>query len=390
MRLRIDDNLLITFIYILSGAMLVGQFFGAHGITSIAFAVSFIIVLAIWLLHLRDCRVLDVLAIAIAVISLLCAIVTCTNLSVSYFYGWLMFSMVFLYFAVCLKIRLNYQTVSKLFKINFFLIVCCCFAYVVRFDTAFYITNTGVKYLTFDFYNPNCLALFLICLAVTGMQYYLFYCGRFSLVKQVCYIGVFLILIMQTLSRTTLIAFCFFIIIYMLFRRKGYYYLPQSGLFNMLVASFPLMFSILYMMLLEFVLKNNIFSFLVSEGKQLDARQKVWRYAFDLFKESPLWGSYGNIMNSSTFSQMHNSHVNVMVSYGVIVLLLVILFLFIVLTEVGKKNRGKVASISVWAFIICLLLGSGEAILFSGGLSFYLMVGQFLLFSNASIEQKET
>ena len=47
------------------------------------------------------------------------------------------------------------------------------------------------------------------------------------------------------------------------------------------------------------------------------------------------------------------------------------------------KNRME---LSMWAFIVCLFLGSGEAILFSGGLSFYLFVGQFLLLGNINSE----
>ena len=85
---------------------------------------------------------------------------------------------------------------------------------------------------------------------------------------------------------------------------------------------------------------------------------------------------------------MHNSHINVLVSYGLIVFVLVMIFLFVVLSRSIKNGRGNKGALSVWAFIVCLILGSGEAILFSGGLSFYLLVGQFLLLSNAGQENR--
>ena len=384
MKLKIENDLIITLIYMLSGVMIIGQLFGIHTITSIAYALSFVFVFGLWCLHLKEFKILDLVSIVIIALAFISAFITCTNLSVNYFINWLIFSFVFLYFSVCLKIRLKSQTVRNIFRINSVVVVLCCLAYIFCFNDVFYVTITGVRYLVFDFYNPNCLALFLFCIAITSVLKNSF-SKRFHLIKQICIIALFSILIAQTLSRTVLIAFCFFVVIYIVFRRKQAYYLPQGITFKLVVSIFPLIFAIFYMFFIDKLASNEIFGFFISEGKDIDSRQAVWEYAFELFKKSPFVGSYDALMNSSVASQVHNSHLNVLTSYGVITFVLVIVFLLLIMKDSFKNAKKTHTELSMWAFIICLFLGSGEAILFSGGLSFYLLVGQFLLLSNSSV-----
>lgn len=388
MKLKINDDLLIVFLYILSFGMLFGQFMGISIITSLAFALSFGVVFFLWCLHAKQAGVLDILAIFIIVLSFISVIVTYTTLSVSYFYNWLMFASVFLYFSVCFKIKIKKSTLKTLFIINFLVGISCVIAYVLRYNSSFYVTNLGVRYLTFDFYNPNALALFLVVITIIGMQYFSIYKVRFGLLIQICYVALFVFLIGQTLSRTSLLAIISFIIVSIIFARKKYYYLPKNGIFKAIVVIFPLLFAFGYMAMIDIISKSGFLSFMASEGKGLDSREYVWNYALNLFGDSPLIGSYGYLATESEFSHMHNSHINVLVSYGIIVFALVMVFLYIVLSKSIEKSRGTKNALSVWAFIVCLVLGSGEAILFSGGLSFYLLVGQFLIISSAKVEDE--
>ncbi len=388
MKLKISDDTLIVFIYILSSLMLLGQFMGISLLTILAFSAHFILVFLLWILHIRKARALDILSIFIIILSLVGVVVTYTTLSASYFNNWLMFAAVFLYFSVCIKIRLKKSTVKTLFIINFVVGICCLLAYVLRYNDIFYVTNTGVRYLTFDFYNPNSLALFLVIITIIGMQYFSLYKVKFGLLMEICFVGIFVFLIVQTLSRTSLFVILFFIVISIVFARRKHYYLPKNSIFKMVVVIFPILFAAIYMLLIDIINKNGILSFLVSEGKGLDSRQYVWSYALELFKNSPFIGSYGYLATSSEFSQMHNSHINILVSYGVMVFALVLIFIYIVLKHSIKKSIGSKTALSAWGFIVCLMLGAGEAILFSGGLSFYLLVGQLLLISNASVKDE--
>ncbi|MBQ3088437.1 MAG: O-antigen ligase family protein [Clostridia bacterium] len=385
MSLKLTDDFLIISLYILSSAMLFGQFMGIHIITSLAFAASFVVVLVLWCLHIRKANALDILAIFIIMLSFAGAIITCTSLSADYFYNWIMFIAVFLYFSVCFKIKLKKSTIKTMFALNFLSGAFCILAYFLRYNSAFYVTNIGIRYLKFDFYNPNALALFLVVIILTGMQYFFMYKVRLGLLFEVCYVAFFVFLIVQTLSRTSTLAILFFIIISIVFARKRSYYLPQNGIFKTLVTIFPLLFAFVYMLIIDIINQNGFLSFMAGEGKGLDSRQEVWSYAFDLFEQSPLVGSYGDLVTSSELSQMHNSHMNILVSYGIIVFIMVMIFLYMVLSKSIKNAKGNKGALAVWAFIVCLILGSGEAILFSGGLSFYLLVGQFLILSRADL-----
>ena len=100
MKIKISDDSLIIFVYMLSFIMLFGQFMGISVITSLAFALSFVVVFVIWCLHIKKAEILDILAVFIIILSFIGVIVTYTTLSVSYFYNWLMFAAVFLYFSV--------------------------------------------------------------------------------------------------------------------------------------------------------------------------------------------------------------------------------------------------------------------------------------------------
>ena len=381
MYLRIKHKSFIIFTYVLSALMIIGQLLGVSGITSLAYALSFLTVLVLWCLHIKEVNALDLLAVSIIALSLLGAIATYTTLSVSYFINWITFAFVFLYFSVCLKIKLDRQALLNLFRVNFIVAVLSCIIYIVKFDWVFYVTNTGVRYLQYDFYNPNTAAIFLFCIAVTGMLKF-FFSEHTSIFKQIVYITLSFALIIQTLSRTVFIAIVFFVVIYVIFKRKGRYFLPKGNIFCMAIATFPLIFAIVYSIFIQNPVVHKIFSFLVSEGKEMDSRRYVWEYAFRLVKESPIFGSYGYLLSQPSFSQMHNSHLNVMVSYGVIVFVLVVIYLFLVMKKITAESKKYRTELCVWAFVVCLILGCGEAILFSGGLSFYLFVGQFLLLAN--------
>lgn len=387
MHFKMEKEPMVVSLSLLSAAMLAGQFLGIHIITRISFALSFINVVLLWVTHLRMFTILDLLAGIIIILSFVSIIVTCKDLRIDYFDNWLFFCIVFLYFSVCLKIEIEYRTVKKVFMVNSITVAICLLSYIIRYNDAFYRTNSGVKYLKFDFYNPNTLALFLLCIAFSGIILFsVFYDKKRAMLAQVIYICFFLVLITQTLSRTALLAFLAFVVVFFLFRRKKRYYLPRSGVFNAFVTIFPLLFAYVYLNVIDRIKSSSFWLILIREGKELDSRETVWQYAIDLFEASPIFGAYGDIIESSAFSHMHNSHLNVLASYGALTFAFVLIFLYIVLCKASERSRIKHTELSVWAFIACLLLGSGEAVLFSGGLSFYILVGHFLLLCNMRID----
>ena len=80
-------------------------------------------------------------------------------------------------------------------------------------------------------------------------------------------------------------------------------------------------------------------------------------------------------------SQAHNTCLDVLTSYGVIVFALTVIFLTYILYWNGKKLAEK-KFLYLAAFGCLLLMGTGEAALFSGGLCIQVVVGIFLALIN--------
>ena len=135
-------------------------------------------------------------------------------------------------------------------------------------------------------------------------------------------------------------------------------------------------------------MKNDFFSFLVEEGKDLDSRVIIWSSAVDVIKKSPVIGNYSNIIYSFEHNQMHNTHLDILASYGTIVFLLVVGFLFFIFVKMKNNVTTLIKSIALLGFISGLILGMGEAILFSGGLSFYIIMGQLILLNNDTLDHQ--
>lgn len=118
-------------------------------------------------------------------------------------------------------------------------------------------------------------------------------------------------------------------------------------------------------------------SFLVEEGKPLESRMDIWTFALSLLHESPFLGAYYEAGYGTGMFQMHNTHLDTAVSYGIPTLVLVCLFLYRLLRQAQEGEGDR--SVSALAFMSVLFLGVGEAALLSGGLVFYLYAGLFLL-----------
>ena len=149
-----------------------------------------------------------------------------------------------------------------------------------------------------------------------------------------------------------------------------------------LIAVFPAAFVAVYMLLLSASWGQKMFSFLVSEGKGLDSRVEVWSGALQKLRSSPLLGSYYEVSGGSGVFQMHNSHLDVAVSYGIPVLALLCVLIHKYLHQYGRIYKDKQSYIYILGFACAIMLGIGEAAVFSGGLGLYIFVGTFLLLSN--------
>ena len=80
---------------------------------------------------------------------------------------------------------------------------------------------------------------------------------------------------------------------------------------------------------------------------------------------------------------MHNTHLEIAASYGVIVMILVCILLAVYIYRRGHVCQNKQGMSYILGFCGAILVGLGEAALFSGGLGIYIFVGAYLLMGNA-------
>ena len=125
----------------------------------------------------------------------------------------------------------------------------------------------------------------------------------------------------------------------------------------------------------------SLFSFLESAGKDLTSRMEIWLRALRLWLSSPIFGAYAQASSGLGSSQFHNTHIDILVSYGPIVLCIVCFALYSLIYMSGKRQSRQQFLFTI-GFTCEIILGVGEAAIFSGGLGVYLYAGTFLLLRN--------
>lgn len=152
----------------------------------------------------------------------------------------------------------------------------------------------------------------------------------------------------------------------------------------------PIVIVILYHSLLESSGFQRAFSFVVSEGKGLGSRTRVWDFAVENLKHGWLLGDYSGISNGTGISQMHNTHLDVLCSYGVIPFCLFVYILRSISIAISKNCKTLEQYVSLSAFMSVILFGVFEAALFSGCTGLNYLTGAFLILAketNVECEQ---
>lgn len=374
---------LICLSYLLGAFIILGQVIHYTSISSAFFYASFVTTLLLWLLTLLDrFDEIDLLVVLILVLSFtnvtINGIALGAEFSLDYVKKLIMFDSTVIYFALAGKIELNAKTHHILGLIYAGIGLLLVLAYFIYGRKMYLLNGQYTEYLTFRFTNPNLTAVFLCCMAMFLYNYATRtkkIVWRFILLVLAIIETVFVVL---TKSRNGQIAIFVFIgcAVVLFLRKKQIGSAPKWVL--ALIAVSPLIFSEFYIKIVQDPTLSSIFSFLVDEGKQLDSRVDIWRPAMRLFTNSPIVGAYYQISNGTGSSQMHNTHIDILASYGIGVFVLICFYLYKLMLRKQKSGREYPTTISLAGFVCVILLGCGEATVFSGGLGGYLFAGAFL------------
>lgn len=383
---------IVKFLNILFSIIFICTLLRIYKIVSIVLTLTFIFVLIFWIrLITKKLNKLDILVIFIVLFSLLNVIFNAyimqTNISFEYLKKLIMFLCSIIYFSSLMKVQVDFHKYKKFISyINTILSIICIFIYFINFNQVYTFNGILTDYLSFNFTNPNLAALFLTSICI--MQTSLAFCEE-KKIKKIIYfiISIFLFyFVIKTKARNCLLIIIIFLLINILkiIKKK----VKMTNVVNFVISIFPLLFSFLYLNILNNDKITNFFSFLVSTGKSLDSREYIWNFALSNVKMSPIIGAYSQISNGTGLGHMHNTHIDILASYGIVVFLLFCIIIYFILKISNNKLKFLNNSIFLQGFQMFIICGMGEAALFSSSLGLYLYVGNFLILSNSKLNNK--
>ncbi len=386
MELKLLDRILLKALYLVVAGIVVCEVLDIQ-ITSTLFLFTFPLTVALWIRTVRQKATgLDfaaLTAIALAFISVLInASITNTDIDFDYLKKVIMFSMSLLFLQTCYRIKVKKDMVVFINRLVDCLTILLIVAFFLWNSQMHMIDNRVSAYLTFRFSNPNLTGLFLVCLYMLEL-YRLFSREKWGWkllhIAMAAFLGYF---ILESQSRNSLLAFVAFTAIcaWLVFKSRRQLRITKFGATVFSIA--PALFVMFYMVMVNLPWVQLILDFLVGEGKALTSRHDVWETALTALYSSPLIGAYSQISNGEGASQMHNSHLDIAASYGIIVFLLVCYLLWRYLYQKGRYYNHKSNYVYILGFVCAILLGIGEAALFSGGLGIYVFIGTFLMLAN--------
>lgn len=388
MRLHLIRQHLIRLDYLLAMLIILLQVLEYGAYVRPFFYTTFAVTALLWLCTAgEDFTKIDLFTLIIVAVAFLAVLINGiaagASFSFSYLKKYIIFTCTLLFFASAGRNRVDEDTRCMLVIMQLIITAGMLFAYVTRTVSMYTINGQVSAYLVFRFTNPQLTALFLACMimflilaVVQERSWFL----KILAAAAVCCDGYFLL---QTQCRTALIAVVVFLVILLeriLLRRLR---APIWKWVMAVSAVVPIVVVVVYMQLLSKSWFQSMFAFMTGEGKGLDSRYTIWSSALSLLRESPVFGAYYGASGGGGYSQLHNSHLDIAVSYGILTLILVCIFLYVVMRQVQEHSHTAVGksyrSVALIGFIGVILLGTGEAAVFSGGLGIYIYAGIFLL-----------
>ena len=371
----------------LSFSQIILECLGQNRITSALFYLSFVLLLYLWIVFADPSnRSYDNRVIVIAFLCVLNVFLEIYLDESSISLGAVKKIAFFVSCLMIYKISLDTLNVERIKKwCGIFALLCSAFFIVMYFTNraAMYTRDHSwvSNYLTLNLGNPNKASLFICVILFMDIIHFF---SEKRIVRKLLF-GVcaafFIYFMIETQSRGGMLTLVAFGIAMLLFLRRKKVHIPKPLLF--LFAVFPLVFSILYLLTVNAVSLSGRFDFLVSEGKELSSRVDIWERAFSTIKDHWLIGGYSLLTDAGTgLYQMHNTHVDVLASFGIVVFMMYIHFLYRILRDLSSNKDLRFENFYYFlAFAFMIVLGSSEAAVVNGTNGLPILTAAFIAMS---------
>lgn len=292
---------------------------------------------------------------------------------------------------VCsIKYHINKKTVFFVELINFLIAVIYLLTYKQGFNDF-----EGEVLLTLNFSNPNLAGMFLLntLLYIIIPVSIIHKSTKFStlILLLVIIVPLFLSLnglLVLTGCRSVLIAIAVFLgltLFDFLFADK---FRLKKWMMSFIAAA-PFIFVFIYIVFASSITFDVSFG-LENAGKTALTRMKIWLpIVSDFFHYLP-FGDYYGISNGTGFSQLHNTHLDIFASYGIIPLILYVVLLSKVLWQSYRNATSRFQRVSLYAFIACIVVGTFEASFVAGSGGLFILTNGFVLLANSQINENFT
>lgn len=363
-------KLLVKFELIIATAIAIATLAGKSNLVSLCFYTSFLVMMVLVLKLSRyrsQCKTVAVVTIIFAFGSVVISAFSCGELPpLSNMIFFLVFSALLMYLYLLQIIDIDYALFNWIMKWGIVFSSCFPIAYYI-----FNIRTNQAGYLSMNYSNSNLLGMWI--LQATLFAFLNLFWQKGLIKKGICIIlcitNIKLLLLSGTRNALLALVVGGVIILLHLYRKCKY---SKGLLFG--VAVLPILFLIMYLSAFSVLSENKFFLQFAMEGKGIDSRYEMWTATLYNLKGKLLTGSYCSLAGN-----VHNSHLVILASYGVIVLILTIIFLYKVMRNVNNQCDSFFQKMCLAAFFVTIFMGIGEGALFSGAVGLYIPSCIYLL-----------
>lgn len=371
----IDDisQLLISLQLVVCLAIVGFVLHGNQKVTSRLFSLTFVILAINFIVVLinRQNKSELFLLLCLLLLGLISVLLGARTITFEYLKKYLIFSSTPILFYVISNTKFNKSIMSFIYFIVF--IESLLFIFYYFYNPSYYANG-----LTLNFSNPNALAMWLMHPVLFLAIFTYFFRNSFVRIINMVMIAFLLQMIIETRTRSVFIALLAFVILFLLIQFNGNIKIGTPMI--IFFALYPLGFAFVYLTIVYSPWIQNLFGFLVSTGKNLDSRVAIWNQALHMLKNSILFGNYYDISISGlTWSQLHNSHLDILATFGIFVFSLFFVLILTVIKKIAIGAKSRIQKTAIMAFFAVLVMSSAEAALVSGSMGLYVFSCTFLI-----------
>lgn len=248
----------------------------------------------------------------------------------------------------------------------------------------FFVGNTD-RYaggITLGFSNPNFTGMWLVHLFI-----YVFLLeisikhNRFIKITIGLVLVIMAWLIYETKARSCLIGLFLFLLLCVMGKVTNESFSKKPIVWSAVIL-IPIIVVLLYQSLLNAGWFVNAFAAFVSDGKGLDSRLAVWQPAIKAFMGSPIFGDYCGISQGTGTSQLHNTHLDVLVSYGILPFVLFVVALLKLSRNITRHDMSFFSYTAFSGFLSIIIIGTFEAGVVSGAMGLNILTVGLIVLAN--------